>query len=100
MSRHSLSESYYGQIKLKCPHGHELGAIMVQPRRPAAGQKQTLAAALLIPAAPAHADDCRPAPNGIELCKHDDGSVTACAAWLPGGCQPWGGVFPPPPPQP
>jgi hypothetical protein len=57
-----------------------------------------VAAALLIPAAPAHADDCRPAPNATTLCKHDDGTVTACAPWLPGGCQPWGGTFPPPPP--
>jgi hypothetical protein len=32
MSRHSLSESKDGQIKLNCQHGHELGAIMVQPR--------------------------------------------------------------------
>jgi hypothetical protein len=56
--------------------------------------------ALLIPAAPARADDCRPAPNGMTLCKRDDGSVVACAPWLPGGCQPWGGTFPPPPPQP
>jgi hypothetical protein len=42
MSRHSLSEPYEGQIKLKCPHGHELGAIMVKPRRPIAGRRQTL----------------------------------------------------------
>jgi hypothetical protein len=56
-------------------------------------------AALLIPAAPAHADDCRPAPNGFMLCQRDDGSVVVCAAGLPGGpCMPWGGVFPPPQP--
>jgi hypothetical protein len=57
--------------------------------------------ALLIPAAPARADDCRPAPYGVTLCKRDDGSVVACAPWLfpadPAGCRPWGGTFPPPP---
>jgi hypothetical protein len=38
MSR--LSEPMDGQIKLKCPRKHELGAILVRPRRPA-GQIQT-----------------------------------------------------------
>jgi hypothetical protein len=42
MSRRSLSEPYYGQIKLKYPRGHEAGVIMVQPRRPAAGQTPRL----------------------------------------------------------
>ncbi|MDT5050516.1 MAG: hypothetical protein QOJ56_2992 [Mycobacterium sp.] len=32
--RNNLSEPFYGQIKLKCPYKHELGAILVQPRRP------------------------------------------------------------------
>jgi hypothetical protein len=58
-----------------------------------------MTAPLIIFAAPARAsDDCRPAPNGYTLCKHDDGTVTACGPWLPGGCQPWGGGFPPPTP--
>ena len=35
MSRRSnVSDSFYGQIKMKCPYKHELGAILVQPRRP------------------------------------------------------------------
>ena len=39
--RHNLSYPYYGQIKLKCPRGHPVGAIHVQPRRPAPGQIQS-----------------------------------------------------------
>lgn len=36
------SEPLYGLIKLKCPRKHELGAIMVQPRKPMPGQTQRL----------------------------------------------------------
>lgn len=32
--RNNVSEPFYGQITLKCPYKHELGAILVQPRRP------------------------------------------------------------------
>jgi hypothetical protein len=42
MSRHSLSEPFFGHTKLKCPHWHELGAIMIQPRRSVAGQRPSL----------------------------------------------------------
>ncbi len=30
--RHNSSESLYGQLRLRCPHDHELGALLVQPR--------------------------------------------------------------------
>jgi hypothetical protein len=36
--RHNATTPLYGQIKLKCPYKHELGAILVQPRRPAGQQ--------------------------------------------------------------
>jgi hypothetical protein len=42
MSRRNLSEPMYGQIELKCPHKHELGAILVQPRRRPPTGPQTL----------------------------------------------------------
>jgi hypothetical protein len=51
MSRRSLSEPAYGQIKLKCPRGHQVGIIFVQPRRPI-GDRQAfyrLGAALKAP---------------------------------------------------
>jgi hypothetical protein len=35
MSRkNNMSEPAYGQIKLKCPRGHEVGVILVDQRRP------------------------------------------------------------------
>jgi hypothetical protein len=37
--RNNVTEPAYGQIKLKCPRGHEVGAILVQPRRPIGGRK-------------------------------------------------------------
>ena len=40
MSRSKPGDTTYGQIRLKCPHQHELGAIMVDPRRPIHGRKQ------------------------------------------------------------
>jgi hypothetical protein len=37
--RHNVTDPAYGQIKLKCPRGHDVGVILVQPRRPADGRK-------------------------------------------------------------
>jgi len=47
----------------------------------------------------ASAEDCQPAPYGVTMCKQDDGSFTACAAWM--GCHPLlAPVFPWPPAPP
>jgi hypothetical protein len=64
--RNNLSEPAYGQIKLKCPYKHDLGAILVNPGRLDPLQRPTrrqtfhrIAAAL-------------PAP---ELTEHPDGKI-------------------------
>jgi hypothetical protein len=37
--RNNVTDPVYGQIKLKCPRGHEAGVILVQPRRPIRGRQ-------------------------------------------------------------